>query len=251
MSENDILSQKMYKLLNKVTENVDTYYYNETMWLIFSDSKQWVIELTREGTLWYNYYFFENVFIFFNLDVVKNQHYITEWVENTIQNGVRSTGGSINHSIASVENTIQNGVRSTKNLCYGNLSDVEDTIKNGVKKTYKHPYRNNIMVEDILQNGVKQDDKIIKETIDENHHRLREVVVTLKYGIKETKQEPSQRTWMVDNVIKETYHDEYHHKGRVDGVIGKGIKETNWRKVNNFPEYENRVIENGKLIKKD
>ena len=229
MSENDILSQKMYKLLNKVTENVDTYYYNETMWLIFSDSKQWVIELTREGTLWYNYYFFENVFIFFNLDVVKNQHYITEWVENTIQNGVRSTEPDIHLSSMSVE----------------------DTIKNGVKKTYKHPYRNNIMVEDVLQNGVKQDDKIIKETIDENHHRLREVVVTLKYGIKETKQEPSQRTWMVDNVIKETYHDEYHHKGRVDGVIGKGIKETNWRKVNNFPEYENRVIENGKLIKKD
>ena len=233
MSENDILSQKMYKLLNKVTENVDTYYYNETMWLIFSDSKQWVIELTREGTLWYNYYFFENVFIFFNLDVVKNQHYITEWVENTIQNGVRSTTPEPYLKIRAVENTIQNGVRSTGGSINHSIASVENTIKNGVKKTYKHPYRNNIMVEDILQNGVKQDDKIIKETIDENHHRLREVVVTLKYG------------------IKETYHDEYHHKGRVDGVIGKGIKETNWRKVNNFPEYENRVIENGKLIKKD
>jgi hypothetical protein len=57
---------------------------------------------------------------------------------------------------------------------------------------------------DTLQNGIKQDDKIIKETIDENHHRLREVVVTLKDGIKETKQEPSQRTWKVDSVIKET-----------------------------------------------
>jgi hypothetical protein len=37
----------------------------------------------------------------------------------------------------------------------------------------------------------------------------------------------------------------------VSDVISDGIKETNWRKVDNFPEYENRVIENGKLIKKD
>jgi len=138
---------------------------------------------------------------------------------------------------------------------------------------------------------------------------LREVVVTLKDGIKDIKQEPSQRTWRVDNVIKKTHEDAYHNKGRVEGVIRNGIietrhgihffedttenvikngiketielpdksgelngygeyyarqknmtyphtdivndvitdgiKETNWRKVDNFPEFEERVIDNG------
>jgi methylaspartate ammonia-lyase len=55
---------------------------------------------------------------------------------------------------------------------------------------------------------------------------LREVVVTLKDGVKETIPEPSQRTWKVDNVIKETHEDAYHNKGRVEGVIRNGIKET-------------------------
>jgi hypothetical protein len=73
--------------------------------------------------------------------------------------------------------------------------------------------------------------------------------------VKETKQEPSQRTWMsgvvVDNgiketkhgvhffedttenviktgekIIKETYHDEYHHNARIGGVIKNGDKRT-------------------------
>ena len=45
MNENSILSEKIHKLLNRETANVDTYYNNESMWLIFTDSKKWVIEL--------------------------------------------------------------------------------------------------------------------------------------------------------------------------------------------------------------
>ena len=92
---------------------MDTYYHNGSVWLIFTDEKKWVIELTEEGTLWYNLYFFQDYFKYVSLDVVENQHYITEWVESTIQNGVRSTKGEGSILGGIVESTIQNGVRST------------------------------------------------------------------------------------------------------------------------------------------
>ena len=98
-------------LFNKKTNGVDMFYHNGSMWLIFTDEKKWVIELTKEGTLWYNYYFFEKLFKYMSLDVVENRHYITEWVEDTIQNGVRSTWYPHLGVKFRVEDTIQNGTK--------------------------------------------------------------------------------------------------------------------------------------------
>ena len=43
------------KLIDEFTKGVDTYSHNGSTWLIFTESKQWVIELTDSKTLWYNY----------------------------------------------------------------------------------------------------------------------------------------------------------------------------------------------------
>jgi hypothetical protein len=45
--------------------------------------------------------------------------------------------------------------------------------------------------------------------------------------------------------IKETHADAYHYIPTVEGVITNNVKETNWRRVDNFPEFEERVIKNG------
>jgi len=209
----------IFDIINDHVSGVDTYHNNGSMWFIFTDDKKWVIELTKDGTLWYNLYFFQNCFKYLSLDVVENQHYITEWVEDTIQNGVRSTMTFGDPPISEVEDIIQNGVRyttqygcddttfvesviqngarSTEFLLFDIEETVEDTIQNGIKHTEDSLQERMFFVEDTIENG-------IKETRNENHHRLREVVVTLKDGIKDIKQEPSQRTWKIDNVIKET-----------------------------------------------
>jgi hypothetical protein len=79
------------RLIDEAVVNVDKYVNNNSTWLIFTESKQWVIELTKDGTLWYNYNFFKNLFVYMSMDVVENQHYITKWVEDTIINGVKDT----------------------------------------------------------------------------------------------------------------------------------------------------------------
>jgi len=231
----------LFKIINQFTKGVDTYHNNGSMWFIFTDDKKWVIELTKEGTLWYNFYFFQDCFKYLSLDVVENQHYITEWVEDTIQNGVRYTVKLEVLDITLVEDTIQNGIKETIDQWNQNRPSVKDVIENGVKHTEDSLQERMFFVEDTIENGVKQ---IIKETIDENHHRLREVVVTLKDGIKDIKQEPSQRTWRVDNVIKKTHEDAYHNKGRVEGVIRNGIIETR-HGIHFFEDTTENVIKNG------
>ena len=187
--------------MDKFIDGSDIYYHKDSLWIVFTETKEWVIELTDKNTLWYNYRFFSRIFDFVSLDVVENQHYITKWVEDTIQNGVRHTFTSIRKHLGPVEDTIQNGVRHTEWAENHSITLVEDTIQNGVRHTFQHVWPNKTRVEDTIQNG-------IKETYYDNHHRLREVVLTLKDGTKETKQEPSQRTWMsgvvIENGIRET-----------------------------------------------
>ena len=49
------------RLINDGVEGCDVYRHNNSTWLIFTDTRQWVVELNEGGTLWYNYSFFNNL----------------------------------------------------------------------------------------------------------------------------------------------------------------------------------------------
>ena len=68
-------------------------------------------------------------------DIVKNQNYITEWVENFIQNGVKHTDARQIGTSTSIEDAIQNGVKETKHNMFEDGLAMEETIQNGVKET--------------------------------------------------------------------------------------------------------------------
>ena len=102
------------ELIEYNCDGVDKYIHNNSTWLIFTDDKKWVIELTKDGTLWYNYNFFKDVFKYLSLDVVENQNYITKWVEETIENGVKHTEyGDWLDGDERFDDIIQNGVKHT------------------------------------------------------------------------------------------------------------------------------------------
>ena len=129
----DIYAGIIDKMIGNETKGVDHYNHNGSTWLIFTDEKKWVIEFTKEGTLWYNYNFFQNCFKLMSLDVVENQHYITKWVEDTIINGVRNTDSWVGKPFVSVEYTIQNGVKEIELHKGVRPFAIRDVIKNGVK----------------------------------------------------------------------------------------------------------------------
>ena len=68
------------ELINNSIEGVDVYRYKNATWLIFTDETRWVVELTDEGTLWYNYKFFNDVFKYVSMECGRESNdYITGW----------------------------------------------------------------------------------------------------------------------------------------------------------------------------
>jgi hypothetical protein len=205
------LQKLIDKVIDKAIVGCDTYKHNGSTWLLFTDDKKWVIELTKEGTLWYNYYFFKKLFKVIALDVVENQHYITKWVEDTVINGVKSIKGEYYKEIQKVEDTIQNGVKYTSWHDFCDTSKIEDTIQNGVKKTYSdkipHEYdwskQFTEEIDDIIQNGVKHTEKSLQ--ID-GSCVIEDVI---KEGVKHTE-----------------YGDWLDGDERFDDIIENGVKET-------------------------
>ena len=195
----------IHKLINEFTEGVDTYTHNNSTWLIFTETKQWVIELTENKTLWYNYNFFKSVFAYASLDCVQNQHLITKWVEDNIINKELTyvtlfrDARDRKHQF---EDTLENGVKHTKMAHMKTDWSVDDTIENGVKETLNTEYMLTSMIEDTIQNGVKE---------------------TLKLECCEYTGDVDE---VLENGVKETQFNSYENKSWVEGVIKKGVKET-------------------------
>jgi hypothetical protein len=178
------------------------YTYKDSIWIIFTDEKKWVIELTKEGTLWYNYYFFKNLFKYVSMDDIEYQDYITKWVEKTIQNGVRCTQRQDYLQKWPIENTIQNGVKHAISEINQDILWIEKTIQNGVKHTeYGDWLDGDKRLDDIIQNGVKETE--------------------LHKGVR-----PSAVENTIENGVKETWGYDKQSKVRVDNVLEYGVKDT-------------------------
>jgi hypothetical protein len=229
------------KFIGQNIKGVDTYQHNGSTWLIFTDEKKWVIELTKDGTLWYNYNFFNSIFSFFSLDVIENQHYITKWVEDTIQNGVRNTHQSLQPILGFVEDTIQNGVKNTlpeKTTCSPHL--LEDIVQNGVKRTCNTSIDME-SIEHTIKNGIKNTEpggylgpitirgKVFHQF--ESSNQTDNVGNVIQNGVKETK---AMDEWVnaesiinktIQNGIKQTCAQIPSIQPVVERILEKGVKE--------------------------
>ena len=261
MKDKDII----FTLIDDFSEGFDIYINQESksVWGIFTDEKRWVFELTKDKTLWYNYNFFNNIFKYLSLDVVENQHYITKWVEYTLQNGVKHTNCLQAFDVHGVEDTLQNGVKHTATWTDSHKFDVEDTLQNGVKeiKLTTSPFTN--YVEDTIQNGIKKTktpgadgdiigtldfmsdnntnnipqliDSVIQNGVKETKHGIHFFEDTtenaIKNGVKQTKRSYNgsrkQRTkYVIENGIKRAFDTVILSNDEVDDVIQNGIKQT-------------------------
>ena len=208
------------KMIDIHVKDADVYVNNGSLWLIFTEEKKWVIELTKDGILWYNYSFFSKIFRLISMNVVDNQHYITRWVEDALQNGVKDTRMQVYFLDNEVEDALQNGVKDTRISRFNSLHPVEDALQNGVKRTWMLSLDNSSKVENTLQNGVK-------ETL--SNFISSDVCVEdiIQNGVKEVKGLPDMSGEL------RGYGNYYHkqkdrtkpHTQYVDDVIENSIKE--------------------------
>jgi predicted RNA-binding protein len=208
--------KKMFhKIMEFKLKDADTYYNHGSTWIILTDKKQWVIELTKEGVLWYNYHFFQSIFtgLMGFEDTAKNQDYITKWVENFIQNGVKETKPEYLEGDLAMEEVIQNGVKHTEPGGY--LGSIE--MKGKIVHQLESPKQNE-EVEDVIENGVK----LTNSSLQIDGSCVVEDVI--------------------QNGIKETWGYSRQPQQRVNEIINGSIKETNWRKVDNHPTYLDNIL---------
>jgi len=270
----------LFKIIDNFTKGVDTYHNHGSMWLIFTDEKKWVIELTKEGTLWYNFYFFQDCFKYVSLDVVENQHYITEWVESIIQNGVRSTLSLLNVKQFMVESIVQNGVKETKHNPFEDglameesiqngvkrtelggkdrkIDEIKDIVENGIKETHEDVYHHNGRVEGVIKNGIKETNPHLLEIYNpmnfepeiKEMKRMNEVNIVLEKGIKEVKELPDKSGEL------RGYGDYYSrqedrtkpHTQYVDDVISDGIKETKYCELHSLMRADHIIRDGDKI----
>jgi hypothetical protein len=245
----------IHKLISEFTKGVDTYTHNGSTWLIFTESKQWVIELTEEKTLWYNYNFFKSVFEYTSMDVVENQQLITKWVEDNIINKVSDIHfRDVRDRKQQFEDTLENGVKNTKMAHMKTCWSVEDTIENGVKETYLSDNSLSKGIEYTIENGVKHT-RYYSRKINTHIERI------IQNGVKETKSDSFNVSQflceeVIDKGIKETYS---WNESIIGDLNQNGVKTTSaldpsfsvrfidgdenndWEKVPNI----NEVIDNG------
>ena len=216
------LEKIIFKLFDDASQGVDRYNHNGSLWAIFTNEMRWVVEFTKDQTLWYNYNFFKNEMELIGLDCVENKDLIQKWfesrflgipkvedscepffdqdqyVEDTIQNGVKQTELSkrdffpkdiiqngVKETISTLRRTakwgvddiIQNGIKDTKSMCGKRGGRVGNTIQNGVKNLGAVDYNNLKHVEGIIENGVK-------ETYDDCSNNIARVEGIIRIGEK-------------------------------------------------------------------
>lgn len=89
-----------HALINRHVKNANIYYHKNSIWLIFPDTKKWVIEIMNGGTLWYNtlwynYDYFKHLFKIIGIDIPESGILITKWVEEVFKCSLKNSWSSI------------------------------------------------------------------------------------------------------------------------------------------------------------
>jgi len=244
----------IHTLIDSWVKGVDTYTHNDSTWLIFTDSKKWVVELTKEKTLWYNYNFFKQIFEFVSLEVVDNQDYITKWVEDNVINKVKEIkSDDFNVSQNLCEDVIENGVKKT-NVCnytdpktqlmwvkWGN--EIDNVIESGIKRTLGQNLNVCHLVDDTIENGVNHTEI--------GWHQCNNVDDTIEKGVRETMFNQGHRQPAVKNIIENGVRETNHvdvmgfYNTKMEDVLENGVKKTQGTPGWTHEPKTSNVIDNG------
>jgi len=194
MEINENLTKLIFQEFDDSIRGTDIYNHDGSMWLIFTEERKWVVEFTKQKTLWYNYKHFNDILILFGMELSEGAEYIKKWYE------VKFISEDI------IENTIQNGVKDVKESVFSGF--VGDAIKNGVKNTQLRMFLWREVVEDTIQNGVKQIDYSILGSVYQKDHSVTtfdftsKIENTIKSGVKEISPVDCDYNRTTTNVIK-------------------------------------------------
>jgi len=126
------------ELINLSVKNADLYRWKNATWLIFTDETRWVVELTDEGTLWYNYRFFRDTFKYISMECGKEtEGYIIEWANSFFYKDCahRTAAYPMDKSRNETPKVVNNGIKNVSKTRELGEDYIEKVVEGGVKET--------------------------------------------------------------------------------------------------------------------
>ena len=169
MELNENIIKSAYKLMEINTKGYQWYtdtpeqpfeYTEGSIWLINPETEEWMLELQKDGHLWYHDKIFDTFSKYLNMKKIDFESFIGLWVEDALKRGVVSTTHSNIPSHGLVEDALKRGVVSTAQEPAAMILAVEDVLERGVVSTdcQKNLVLNK--VEDVLERGVVSTDAL-------------------------------------------------------------------------------------------
>jgi predicted transcriptional regulator len=255
------LEKLVFRIFDQMVEGADKYVTKQgSTWLIFTEDKRWVVEFTKDKTLWFNYNLFQSELELIGKNCTEEKDLIKNWFESRFlnTNGVRHAKYLLSEHQPNVEDTIQNGVRHTEVDGMRIRSGVKDAIQEGVKETRFQKSSNLYRIEDtrtlwgksgdegvveyIIQEGVK-------DTTTTRWARKDAVENTIQNGVKHTEDgdwldQDERIDDIIQNGVKETREVTFLNQMFIEETIENGVKDTKKSHWIKFIEAED-IIENG------
>jgi predicted transcriptional regulator len=239
------LEKLVFGMFDQMVEGSDKYVTKQgSTWLIFTEDKRWVVEFTKDKTLWFNYNLFQSELDLVSKDCTQERDLIKNWfesrflgidvveeslstagkplkVEDTIENGVKLTELSKRDFFP--KDILQNGVRHTIADATVLTEAVEDTIQNGVRHTEVDGMRIRSGVKDAIQEGVK-------ETTTTRWSRKDAVENTIQNGVKHIEDgdwldQDERIDDIIQNGVKETREVTFLNQMFIEETIQNGVKD--------------------------
>jgi len=208
MEINENLTKLIFQEFDDSIRGTDIYNHDGSMWLIFTEERKWVVEFTKQKTLWYNYKHFNDILILFGMELSEGAEYIKKWYENKF----------ISEDI--IENTIQNGVKDVKESVFSGF--VGDAIKNGVKNTELKMFLWREVVEDTIQNGVKDVQEIYENSLNSALFEIN-TIKAIKKGVKDVF-DGKMQAYLVNDVIEDGVKEVEYYDGDAEILVNEAIE---------------------------
>ena len=213
------------ELINTSIKNVDVYRWKNATWLIFTNETRWVIELTDEGTLWYNYKFFKDLFKYVSITVgTEMDGYIIQWANDFFYKDCahRSAAYPRDKDRTKIPNVIENGIKDVSRTRVTGEDYIEKIVDGGIKETQgrgkNHGDEFEWHTRAVIDNGIKEVNQ------SDSIHRQRRAENEMGRMIKEAK--PNRVTVHGEKMDRFYYDPECNgNKTFMDEIIEGGVKE--------------------------
>jgi len=198
----------MQKIVNKLItssiKGVDVYRWKDATWLIFTNETRWVVELTDEGTLWYNYKFFKDIFKYVSITVgTEMDGYIIQWANDFFYKDCahRSAAYPRDKGRNETPKVLENGIKDVSSTRALGKDYIDKVVDEGIKETKgrgkNHGDEFEWHTRAVIDNGVKEISQ--SSRVESNSEVIGEVI---DKGIKEINDSSSiHRKMRAENLV--------------------------------------------------